>query len=308
MYPAYLAGPLYVLKLTGLDTRWAVLVQPYVTHCLLVLLGDLFLWHGAKRYVGQNGARIAMLLTLVNRSQTEFITRCFTNGVEQVLSVIAFYFYLGQKERFTFHTVVLTATITLSFMMRNTSPIGWIPLLAIKVLFEGAFLPFLLAGVFVAVPIIGLVVAIDTFYYLGAVDGQNWVLTSYNFMKLNVVEGLSEFFGTDPAWFYLLVFMPAIFTVMYPAVLVSLFTHFKTMQAKNLSPYLTYYNAFYLAVFSAIPHKELRFLIPVVPFAFVMTGELLAQMLKKGSCMASFAIKLFVLVEICSIAVITLFH
>ena len=99
MYPAYLAGPLYVLKLTGLDTRWAVLVQPYVTHCLLVLLGDLFLWHGAKRYVGQNGARIAMLLTLVNRSQTEFITRCFTNGVEQVLSVIAFYFYLGQKER-----------------------------------------------------------------------------------------------------------------------------------------------------------------------------------------------------------------
>ena len=138
---------------------------------MLVLLGDLFLWHGAKRYVGQNGARLAMLLTLVNRSQTEFITRCFTNGVEQVLSVIAFYFFLGQKERFTFQTAVLTATITLSFMMRNTSPIGWIPLLAIKVLFEGAFLPFLLAGVFVAVPIIGLVVAIDTFYYLGAVDG-----------------------------------------------------------------------------------------------------------------------------------------
>ena len=26
VYPAYLAGPLYVLKLTGLDTRWAVLV------------------------------------------------------------------------------------------------------------------------------------------------------------------------------------------------------------------------------------------------------------------------------------------
>ena len=52
MYPAYLAGPLYVLKLVGLDTRWVVLVQPYVTHCLLVLLGDLFLWLSAKRYVG----------------------------------------------------------------------------------------------------------------------------------------------------------------------------------------------------------------------------------------------------------------
>lgn len=57
---------------------------------------------------------------------------------------------------------MLTATITLSFMMRNTSPIGWIPLLAIKVLFEGALVPFLIAGIFVAVPIIGLVVAVDT--------------------------------------------------------------------------------------------------------------------------------------------------
>ena len=56
-------------------------------------------------------------------------------------------------------------------MMRNTSPIGWIPLLAIKVLYEGALIPFILAGIFVAVPIIGLIVAIDTFYYIGEVNG-----------------------------------------------------------------------------------------------------------------------------------------
>ena len=68
------------------------------------------------------------------------------------------------------NTVILTATISLSFMMRNTSPIGWIPLLAIKVLFEGALLPFIIAGIFVAVPIIGLTVYIDTLYYLGVVD------------------------------------------------------------------------------------------------------------------------------------------
>lgn len=88
-----------------------------------------------------------------------------------MLSVIAFYFYLGQKDRFTSHTVMLTATITLSFMMRNTSPIGWIPLLAIKVLFEGALLPFILAAVFVAAPLIAGVVAVDTIYYLGVLDG-----------------------------------------------------------------------------------------------------------------------------------------
>jgi hypothetical protein len=55
-------------------------------------------------------------------------------------------------------------------MMRNTSPIGWIPLLAIKVLFEGAFFPFFIAAIFVAVPIMGLTVYVDTMYYLGQVD------------------------------------------------------------------------------------------------------------------------------------------
>ena len=35
-----------------------------------------------------------MLLILVSRAQTEFITRCFTNGVEQILGVIAFNYFL----------------------------------------------------------------------------------------------------------------------------------------------------------------------------------------------------------------------
>lgn len=108
-----------------------------------------------------------MLLMLSCRVQTEFNIRCFTNSVEQILSIVAFYFYLNQKNTFCFSTVILTATITLSFMMRNTSPIGWVPLLAIKVLYEGAFVPFLLAGVFVALPFIFLTVYVDTWFYLG---------------------------------------------------------------------------------------------------------------------------------------------
>ena len=215
----------------------------------------------------------------------------------------AFYFYLRQKNRFNFDTVMLTATITLSFMMRNTSPIGWVPLLAIKVVYEGAFLPFLIAGIFVAVPIMGLTVCIDTFYYTGTVDLANLVFTSYNFMKVNVVESLSEYFGTDPFFWYLIAFAPAIFHLMYPSVIFATFTHMKTKHNKGETPYLSYYNLFYFAVFSAIPHKELRFLIPIVPFAFLMAGELLAATIKKGGTwgrLSSLSIKLFFVVEIIS--------
>lgn len=186
IYPAFLAGPLYLLKEQGLDTQPVVLLQPYLTHSILVILGDLFLWKSAKKYVGSEGAKLAMLLHFFSKTQTENVLRTFTNSVEQILAVIAFYYFLRQKDRFTGSTVMLTATITLSFMMRTTSPIGWVPLLAIKVFSEGAFVPFLIAGIFVAVPIIAATVAIDTWYYLGIVNGTDWAVPCYNFFKVNV--------------------------------------------------------------------------------------------------------------------------
>ena len=58
--------------------------------------------------------------------------------------------------------------LTVGFMMRNTSPVGWIPLLIVKIIDEGAFVPFLKSGVFVALPLIFAVVYLDSIYYMGA--------------------------------------------------------------------------------------------------------------------------------------------
>jgi len=215
LYPAYLAGPLYVLKQLGLDTPWLVRVQPYLTHCPLVILNDYFIWKIGKRIIGIDGSRIAMLLIITNRCQNEYIIRCFTNGLEQIFSVIAFYFFLDQDHRFSLNTVILTALISLAFMMRNTSPIGWIPLLAYKVLFNSSLFPFFVAGILVALPILALCTYVDTVYY----GGTEWVFTGVNFLKVNVVHGLSKYFGEDPWYWYLIAFAPAIYTVIYPLVI-----------------------------------------------------------------------------------------
>jgi len=52
--------------------------------------------------------------------------------------------------------------------MRNTSPVGWIPLLFIKVFRDGAFLPFLISGIFVFIPLTIACVYLDSIYYWGA--------------------------------------------------------------------------------------------------------------------------------------------
>ena len=78
-----------------------------------------------------------------------------------------------------------------------------------------------------------------------------------------------------------------------------------------MQPYLTYYNVFYLFVFSMIKHKELRFLLPIVPFAFIMAGELLEQTIKQSNRWAIRSvrwIKRFIVIEIVSFILIVTYH
>lgn len=67
----------------------------------------------------------------------------------------------------------------------------------------------------VALPILALCTYVDTVYY----GGTEWVFTGVNFLKVNVVHGLSKYFGEDPWYWYLIAFAPAIYTVIYPLVI-----------------------------------------------------------------------------------------
>ena len=111
--------------------------------------------------------------------------------------------------------MILTALITVAFIGRNTSIVGWIPLLAIKVFREGSLIPFIISAITVAIPCIGVMVYIDSLYY----GGDDWTFTSINFLKVNILENLSKYFGEDMWSQYLIAFGPGIFTVVYPFVL-----------------------------------------------------------------------------------------
>ena len=55
----------------------------------------------------------------------------------------------------------------------------------------------------------------------------------------------------------------------------------------------------------------MRFLLPILPFAFIMIGELLAQIIKKDSglsTVASLSIKIFIAVELIVMAIYVAFH
>jgi GPI mannosyltransferase 3 len=197
-----------------------------------------------------------------------------------MLSIIGFDFYLRVNSKlFNRDTMVFTGLVTLQFMMRNTSPIGWIPLLFIKVFRDGAFMPFLVSAIVVAAPIILGSTLLDSYYY--SPDGKfEWTITGKNFLVVNVVEGLSKYFGDHPTWQYLLVYGPAMFTVAYPLVVYSVYFYTVETVQKNQSPEMMYYTIFYFVVFSIIPHKEKRFLLPIFAFCVLSLGYLLVRKVK----------------------------
>ena len=219
----YLGCWMQLAKTLALDTNWMVKTIPYLAHCPLVVLNDYFFYKVGKRVIGVDATRLGVIILFFNRFQTHLIIRCFTNGIEQILTTVAFYFYLDQTNKFNRGTVVLTALITVSFMMRNTSPVGWIPLLAIKVLREGSLVPFLISGLTVALPLIALCVYIDTKFY----NSEEWVFTGYNFLEMNVLHGLSKYFGEDPFHYYCGEGIAAIFTLLLPLYYLSHLTHIK---------------------------------------------------------------------------------
>ena len=185
----------------------------------------------------------------------------------------------------------MTALITLSFMMRNTSPVGWVPLLLYKIFYEGCLFSYLISGFTVALPIIGLCIACDSLYF-----GQLTV-TPINFLQANILEGFSKYFGVDPFHYYMVSTLPLFFTAMIPLLYPAFYHYYKDCKSKNIPPYFIYMFTVYLLVFSAIAHKEYRFLTPIIPVCFLVLGLYISDNLKRYRRLMTLFVLVYVIAE-----------
>ena len=103
---------------------------------------------------------------------------------------------------------------------------------------------------------------------LGLVDRLTWggwFHSAAAYWQYNWVQGRGALFGASPASYYLRTLwtsMPTVTALMVPAVLLGAWR----------APALAATVAFFLVVHSAIPHKELRFILPVLPAAMALAG------------------------------------
>jgi len=141
-----------------------------------------------------------MVLTysLVNHRMNEIFQKTLTNGAEATFNVVGLYYFTKLGSKFDRNMILMTVAITVCFLVRSSSLVGWVPLaLYFATRSLDNFMNIALAGVFIAVPITLFSVGLDSLFYGCLTCPQ------LNFVHINVVENLSRFFGIDPVNYYL---------------------------------------------------------------------------------------------------------
>lgn len=103
-----------------------------------------------------------------------------TNGVESVLCSVAFYYftrltYKKDKNNKNDHLIfdanlgLMTLAISVAFMIRSSSLVGWVPLALAKIFSTKNtaqnFMSLIQAGIFITLPTIVLSIIMDSMFY-----------------------------------------------------------------------------------------------------------------------------------------------
>ena len=131
-----------ILKWLRLDYQPAVETAPVVVHAVVVWVSDLYFMKVVEEQVGSGlGYDVVMSMYLFSFTYLLQVQRLFSSSYESILAIISMYYFLKIKkgnETNRSNVGKVVALQTLSFIVRNTSPIGWVPILVLKA-FECGF-------------------------------------------------------------------------------------------------------------------------------------------------------------------------
>jgi len=235
-----------------------------------ILVSDWYFSSLCKEHIGSGvGRQIAMVLFLFNFTYMQQIHRLYSCSYESMLGIVSLYYFSKLTTQFDKNLAIVIGLQTLSFILRNTSPIGWVPILVCKAFELGLFemiCNYLKGFVVIFMPMFILATAIDSYYY-GALTIVPW-----NFIKVNVFQGLSQTFGSDPIEKYIAQEIPVRFNIFLPVLILGMIAHWKVCRNQQKVPYLVIYCFSIIGFLSLISHKEPKFLLPVFPPCFIIIG------------------------------------
>lgn len=110
-----------------------------------------------------------------------------------------------------------------------------------------------------------VIVAIDSIYY------KQFTCTALNFLIINLIDNRSAEFGVSPPLAFFTDYLPKAFgNFMLPFMGLGVAYYILICKNKREMPYTVIFTLFYLLIISRVPHKEARFMLPVIPYIMLM--------------------------------------
>ena len=187
------------MKALDLDTNFLVVNSIYFMHCIIWVIGDYYCFLFVRQLLGKREAIATVAYSITSEFVNDYVLRTSANSVEGNLMFVTFYYFLNIKPKiFDKNLCFLTLPITLSFTIRSSSIVGFIPLALTAIWHDFNFLiPVIVAGLTITIPTVLVNLCSDAYFY------GYWTVPQYNFVYVNVVMGISKFFGEMPWYYYL---------------------------------------------------------------------------------------------------------
>lgn len=181
--------------------------------------------------------------------------RSHINSFEAFLGTMAFYYILmfkNSKRSFYFFVFVLTTSFG-AYLRPSILVLLFFPF--INTMFYTRKMSVLLLAP-VGLLVILILSIVDSVYY------GNLVFVPWNFFKFNVFLNGSSYFGIQHCLSHFV-----FFAILTGPLMIPFFYNFLRM------PIPGFCVAFYVFFYSALGHKEMRFLIPVIPFVVIVASK-----------------------------------
>ncbi|EZA57245.1 GPI mannosyltransferase [Ooceraea biroi] len=255
LYP-FLISILYrILAALSLDSVYLLITLPRVFQAILVAYSDyrLYQWIGCKW---------ALVVLCTNWYWYYCATRTLINSVETACTIIALSMYpwLGNVKNIKYLWIV-----GFLCMARPTAMIIWCVPCALHVYWLRKE-QFLLKYVLICSSCFWISVLIDSYFY------GKLVITLLRFYQVNVIEDVASAYGRENILWYVTTGIPVVLGLYCIPFAMNVWRVFRYSRVFRLEKFMFWIILIVLMIYSLQPHKEFRFILPLLPL-FIYVGS-----------------------------------
>lgn len=261
-YP-FLISLLYrALAALSLDVAWLLTVSPRVCQALLAAYAD-------HRFYEWTGSKWMLFVLCTNWYWYYCATRTLINAVETVCTVVALSMFPwrdGQGAR----GIEFLWIVGLLCMARPTAAIVWAPLCAYHVCTSGGAkggrTALLRRYAAICFACFAISVSIDSCCY------GTLVITPWEFFRANVLAGAGGAYGEQPAFWYVYAGLPVLLGLYCVPLAFAVWRIIRRPARYHRESVMLAIVAWTLTVYSLLPHKEFRFVLPLLPMLIAIAS------------------------------------